>query len=40
MLEAIFVNNVSKRANHVSMVLGWFGIDLVVNPPLAIPFPF
>jgi hypothetical protein len=40
MLEAILVTNASKRANHVSMVLGWLGADLVVDPPLALPFPF
>jgi hypothetical protein len=38
--NSIFVTNASKHANRASMVLGWFGADLVVNPPLVIPFPF
>jgi hypothetical protein len=40
MLEAILVTNASKHANHASMVLGWLGTDLVVDPLLALPFPF
>jgi hypothetical protein len=40
MLEAILVTNASKHANHASMALGWFGANLVVDPPFVVPFPF
>jgi hypothetical protein len=38
MLEAIFIINASKCANHDSMVLGWLKADLVVDPLLVFPF--
>jgi len=40
LLEAILIINASKRANHASMVLGWFGANLVVDPPLVLLFYF
>jgi hypothetical protein len=40
MLDAIFVTNTSKCANRASKALGWFGVDLVVNPLLATTFAF
>jgi len=40
MLDAIFVTNAPKCANRASMALGWFGVDLVVDPLLATPFAF
>jgi hypothetical protein len=40
MLDAIFITSAFKCANRVSMALGWFGIDLVVDPLLAAPFAF
>jgi hypothetical protein len=38
MLDAIFITNASKHANHASMTLSWFGVDLVVDLLLAVPF--
>jgi hypothetical protein len=35
MLDAMFVTSASKCANHASMALGWFGVDLVVDLLLA-----
>jgi hypothetical protein len=40
MLDAILITNASKRANHASMALGWFGVELVVGPLLAPLFTF
>lgn len=40
MLDAILVTNAFKCANHASMELGWFEVDLVANPLLAILFAF
>jgi hypothetical protein len=40
MLDTILVTNTSKSANHASMALGWFGVDLVADPLLATPFTF
>jgi hypothetical protein len=40
MLDAIFVTSASKHANHASMALGWFGIDLVADLLLVAPFAF
>jgi hypothetical protein len=40
MLDAIFITNTSKCANHASMALGWFGANLVANPLLIAPFTF
>jgi hypothetical protein len=40
MLDAMFITNVSKHANHASMTLSWFRVDLVVDLSLAVPFAF
>ncbi len=40
MFDAILVSNASKRENHASVALGWFGVDLVVDPLLGTPFVF
>jgi hypothetical protein len=40
MLDAILLTNASKRANHASMALGWFGVDLMVGLLLATFLPF
>jgi hypothetical protein len=40
MLDAKHVTNTSKHANHASMALGWFEVDLVVGLLLATPFAF
>jgi hypothetical protein len=40
MLDAILVTSAFKYANHASMALGWFGVNLMVGPLLVAPFAF
>jgi hypothetical protein len=40
MLGGILVISASKRVNHASMALGWFGADLVVRLLLVTLFTF
>jgi hypothetical protein len=34
------ITNASKHANHASMALGWFGVNLMGGLVLAAPFAF